>query len=98
MRLLDELKAEHDLIEKVLGSLRTFVDLRVRGEGDAADARAAARTAQELAQDASAKSVLLDARVSEAAMQRSQVEELLQSVARSRDENVVADVEAACRR
>ena len=30
-------------------------------------------------------------------MQRSQVEELLQSVARSRDENVVADVEAAIR-
>jgi uroporphyrin-III C-methyltransferase len=64
---------------------------------DAADARAAARSAQELAQDASAKSALLDARVSEAAMQRSQVEELLQSVARSRDENVVADVEAAIR-
>lgn len=40
MRLLDELKAEHDLIEKVLGSLRTFVDLRMRGEGDAADAPA----------------------------------------------------------
>jgi hemerythrin-like domain-containing protein len=40
VRLLDELKAEHDLIEKVLGSLRTFVNLRVRGEGDAADAPA----------------------------------------------------------
>ena len=37
MRLLDELKAEHDLIEKVLGSLRTFVDLRIRDEGDPAD-------------------------------------------------------------
>ena len=40
MRLLDALKAEHDLIEKVLGSLRTYVDLRVRGEGDPADAPA----------------------------------------------------------
>lgn len=38
MRLLDQLKHEHDLIEKVLGSLRTFVDLRLRGEGDPADA------------------------------------------------------------
>jgi hemerythrin-like domain-containing protein len=40
VRLLDELKAEHDLIEKMLGSLQTFVDLRVRGEGDPADAPA----------------------------------------------------------
>ena len=64
---------------------------------DAADARAVARSAQELAQDAAAKSALLEARVAEASMQRSQVEELLSSVARSRDENVVADVEAAIR-
>ncbi len=76
---------------------RELVLRQESSQRDAADARAAARTAQEMAQDASAKSTLLDARVSEAAMQRSQVEELLQSVARSRDENVVADVEAAIR-
>ncbi len=76
---------------------RELVQRQESSQRDAADARAAARSAQELAQDASAKSALLDARVSEAAMQRSQVEELLQSVARSRDENVVADVEAAIR-
>jgi uroporphyrin-III C-methyltransferase len=76
---------------------RELVQRQESSQRDAADARAAARSAQELAQDASAKSVLLDARVSDAAMQRSQVEELLQSVARSRDENVVADVEAAIR-
>ena len=76
---------------------RELVQRQASSQRDAADARAAARTAQELAQDASAKSALLDARVSDAAMQRSQVEELLQSVARSRDENVVADVEAAIR-
>jgi uroporphyrin-3 C-methyltransferase len=76
---------------------RELVQRQESSQRDAADARAAARTAQELAQDAAAKSALLDARVSEAAMQRSQVEELLQSVARSRDENVVADVEAAIR-
>lgn len=40
MRLLDELKAEHDLIEQMLGSLRTFVDQRVQGAGDASDAAA----------------------------------------------------------
>ena len=76
---------------------RELVQRQASSQRDTADARAAARTAQELAQDASAKSALLDARVSDAAMQRSQVEELLQSVARSRDENVVADVEAAIR-
>lgn len=76
---------------------RELVLRQESSQRDAADARAAARNAQEMAQDASAKSALLDARVSEAAMQRSQVEELLQSVARSRDENVVADVEAAVR-
>jgi uroporphyrin-3 C-methyltransferase len=35
--------------------------------------------------------------VAESAVQRSQVEELMQSVARSRDENVLADIEAALR-
>jgi len=40
VRLLDELRAEHDLIEQVLGSLRTFVDLRVRGERDVSGAAA----------------------------------------------------------
>jgi hemerythrin-like domain-containing protein len=37
MQLIDDLRSEHDLIEQVLGSLRTFVDRRVRDEGDAAD-------------------------------------------------------------
>ncbi len=63
----------------------------------AAEARVLARSAQELARDAAAKAALLDARVAEASLQRSQVEELLQAVSRSRDENVLADVEAAVR-
>lgn len=33
MRLIDELRAEHDLIERVAGSLRTFARQRARGEG-----------------------------------------------------------------
>jgi hemerythrin-like domain-containing protein len=37
MKLIDDLRAEHDLIEQVVGSLRAFVDLRLRGEGAAAD-------------------------------------------------------------
>jgi hemerythrin-like domain-containing protein len=37
MRLIEELRAEHDLIEQVVGSLRAFVAARLRGEGDPAD-------------------------------------------------------------
>lgn len=37
MQLVDQLRAEHDLIEQVAGSLRTFVRARTRGEGDPAD-------------------------------------------------------------
>lgn len=62
-----------------------------------AEARLAARQAQETARDAAARIALLDARVAESAVQRSQVEELMQSVARSRDENVLADVESSLR-
>jgi uroporphyrin-III C-methyltransferase len=65
--------------------------------GQAAEARAAARQAQELAREAAAKVTLLEARVAETSMQRSQFEDLIQSLARSRDENVLADVDAAIR-
>ena len=37
MKLIDDLHAEHDLIEQVLGSLRTFVKTRLEGQGDPAD-------------------------------------------------------------
>lgn len=40
MRLLDELRAEHELIDRVAGSLRSYVATRARGEGDAADGTA----------------------------------------------------------
>jgi uroporphyrin-III C-methyltransferase len=83
--------------QRVKSLERELVLRQDASQRDAADARAVARTAHEVAQDAAAKSALLEARVSDAAMQRSQVEELLSSVARSRDENVVADVEAAVR-
>jgi len=37
MQLIDDLHAEHDLIEQVLGSLRAFVTARLAGHGDPAD-------------------------------------------------------------
>eukprot|EP01036_Dinobryon_divergens_P048980 gene48980-65668_t len=61
------------------------------------EARLLARQANDAAAEATAKLTLIEARVAESALQRSQVEELMQSLSRSRDENVLADVEAALR-
>lgn len=63
----------------------------------ALEARASAKEAQETARAAAAKMALLEARVAETSMQRTQLEDLIQSLARSRDENVLADVDAAIR-
>lgn len=40
MRLLEELRAEHELIDRVAGSLRTFAAARAKGEGDPEDGAA----------------------------------------------------------
>jgi hemerythrin-like domain-containing protein len=37
MQLIEDLQAEHDLIEQVVGSLRAFVTARLAGQGDPAD-------------------------------------------------------------
>ena len=37
MQLIEALRAEHELIEQVVGSLRTFVDRRLAGQGEPAD-------------------------------------------------------------
>jgi len=83
--------------QRVKSLERELVRRQADSQAQAAEARVAARGAQELARETAAKTALVEARVAEASMQRSQIEELLQSVSRSRDENVVADVEAAVR-
>jgi len=83
--------------QRVKSLERELVRRQTDSQAQAAEARVAARAAQELARESAAKTALVEARVSEASMQRSQIEDLLQSVSRSRDENVVADVEAAVR-
>jgi uroporphyrin-3 C-methyltransferase len=65
--------------------------------GQAIEARAMAKQSQEVARAAEAKVALLEGRVAETALQRGQLEELIQQLSRSRDENVLADVEAAVR-
>lgn len=63
----------------------------------AAEARMSAKQSEDLVRDTAAKVSLLDARLAEVALQRSQLEELMQSMSRSRDENVVGDIESAIR-
>ena len=65
--------------------------------GQASEARLFAKQAQDSARDAAAKVALLEARVAEGALQRSQLEELMTSLSRSRDENLLVDIEAAIR-
>jgi len=64
---------------------------------NAMEARSMARQAQELARETAARQAVMDARLSEVALQRSQLEELMQSLSRSRDENLVVDIESAIR-
>jgi uroporphyrin-3 C-methyltransferase len=65
--------------------------------GNAIEARALARQATELARETAARQALTETRLSEVALQRAQVEELIQSLSRSRDENLVVDIESALR-
>ena len=64
---------------------------------EAAEARVLAKQAQDVSRDAAAKVALVEARVAEVAVQRSQLEELMQSLSRSRDENLVTDIDSAIR-
>jgi uroporphyrin-3 C-methyltransferase len=76
---------------------RELVKRQQTSQAEAAEARMLSRQAQDVSREAAAKVALLDARVSEAALQRSQIEDLIQSLSRSRDENIVSDVESAIR-
>jgi uroporphyrin-3 C-methyltransferase len=64
---------------------------------NAIEARALARQAQDIARDAASRQLVLETRLSEVALQRTQLEELMQSLSRSRDENLVVDIESALR-
>ncbi len=65
--------------------------------GQSTEARLLAKQAEDASRDAGAKVALLEAKVAEVAVQRGQLEDLIQSLSRSRDENVLVDVDAAIR-
>ena len=63
----------------------------------ATEARSIAKESQELVRETAARMAVSEARLSEVALQRSQLDELMQSLSRSRDENLVVDMESALR-
>jgi uroporphyrin-3 C-methyltransferase len=63
----------------------------------ALEAKTWAKQSQEIVQDSAARVSLMEARLSEVALQRTQLEELMQSLSRSRDETLVVDIESALR-
>lgn len=63
----------------------------------AVEARTIARQAQDQARELAARLAVMEARLSEVALQRTQLEELMQSLSRSRDENLVVDIESSIR-
>lgn len=63
----------------------------------AIEARTMARQAQDLSRETAARLAVTETRLSEVSLQRSQLEELMQSLSRSRDENLVVDIESAMR-
>lgn len=83
--------------QRVRGSERELVQRQQDSALLVTEANLLAKQAQEGSREAAAKVALLEARLNEVVVQRSQLEALIQSVARSRDENLVADLEGGLR-
>lgn len=66
-------------------------------QGQATEARVLAKQAEELSREAAARATLLETRLTEIALQRSQVEDLIKTLSLSRDENLVFDIESSLR-
>ncbi len=63
----------------------------------ATEARMLSQQTLEALRESVAKVALLEARLSEVGVQRSQLDDLILSLSRSRDENIVAEIESALR-
>jgi len=83
--------------QRVRSTERELVKRQQDNADRVAEALVLARQAQDGLREATAKVALLEARLNEVSVQRGQLEDLIQSVARSRDESLVADIEAAMR-
>ena len=86
------------LLWQKLGNIQEELARRSTDSGaQAIEARTLARAAQESSRELSARLTLQETRISEVSLQRTQLEELMQSLSRSRDENLVVDIESALR-
>ncbi len=63
----------------------------------AIEARTMARQAQDLSRETASRLAVAEARVNDMALQRRQLEELIQNLSRSRDENLAVDIESGLR-
>jgi uroporphyrin-3 C-methyltransferase len=81
-----------------LSTLETeLVKRQQDSQTQAHEARLLSAQAQDQAREAAARATLLETRLAEVALQRSQVEDLVKSMSRSRDENLLVDIEASLR-
>ena len=85
------------LWQKVSGMQEQLARQSADALAQSTEARTLARQAQETVRNTAARLALAETRVGEVALQRSQLEELMQSLSRSRDENLVSDLDSAIR-
>ena len=83
--------------QRVHGLEQELVRRQQDSQAQATEARLLARQAQDLSREAAARSTLLETRLAEVALQRTQVEDLVKNLSQSRDENLLADIESSLR-
>lgn len=85
------------LWQKVHGMQESLARQSSDTQARALEARAAAREAQDLARETAARQAVSDAKLAEVTVQRTQIDELMLSLSRSRDETLVVDLESSIR-
>lgn len=85
------------LWQKLSGIQEELARRSLDAGAQAVSARALAQQAQDTVRDMGVRMAGLESRLSEVSLQRQQLEELMQSLSRSRDENLAIDMESALR-
>ncbi len=83
--------------QRVNALQKALVKRQQESQEQVVEARALARQAQEGVREAVSKVAAVEARVGDAVVQRGQLEHLIDTLSRARDENLLADVEAVLR-
>ena len=86
------------LLWQKLGNIQQELAKRsIESGAQSIEARTLAKAAQDATRELAARLAQQENRISEVSLQRTQLEELMQSLSRSRDENLVVDIESALR-